>query len=69
MGAVFFVLFAQGEVQDWVKPYMFDDNEKKDLTLAIEVDNEPPPFASVDGLPGKEGENQALVNGHETSKL
>ena len=39
IGAIFFVIFSDGEVQDWAKPYMFEEEgdvdvkeEKQDMT-------------------------------------
>lgn len=33
-GLIFFLIFADGELQDWVKPYMFDKDEAAGEHLA-----------------------------------
>jgi hypothetical protein len=61
VGAIFFVLFAKGDVQPWVREYMFDDKDLKEMTCNLNADLSRDPSVAV--LPLKEKE------ANEMSKL
>ena len=61
VGTVFFILFAQGEVQDWVKPYMYDELELKEMKVNESSDH------SSDGVKiGSDGDAKVDLNKHNT---
>ena len=55
LGAVLFALLADGDIQDWVKPYMFDDSENSKNAKAAFEGSQKQAFVN-DGLTCKENE-------------
>ena len=80
VGAVFFLIFSEGEVQDWVKPYMSEEESlEKDVVAPpqLDVDQSLQPNLDKNELPkykevaedGAVNHNQNLPPGYEQTKL
>lgn len=55
------MLFAQGDIQPWVRPYMFDEKETKELEMTLEEKSD---LLKVEMADGKDH-----AESNETSKL
>ncbi|ELU10872.1 hypothetical protein CAPTEDRAFT_113983 [Capitella teleta] len=57
VGAIFFVLFACGEIQPWVREFMFDDKDLKEMTCNLNESDDKPAIVI---LPVKGDETSCL---------
>lgn len=53
IGTIFFTIFAEGEVQPWVRPYMFDEEVSVAMAPPSDEEKPAPPAGSVPLLANK----------------